>query len=239
MYRRIRRSELNELAREWHFSFDDSELDEFYDLTTYIHDTTDGVEALPQPAPQNVPATRNAGHTPGDGEDPLNAVVRWCSVKLDGAEGVLSGTRIGLKDSIAVAGVPMTGGSNILRDFTPNQDSVVAERVLAAGGEIVAMLNMDYLAFSGGGDYQLIRPDAVPVRHEPDGGRVVGRLWSRALLRRRRHHGRLRSGRVDSRAGGVVGRDRADADPWAHPVCGDHGDRSADRLRGPDGTERR
>jgi amidase len=158
MYRRIRRTELNELAQEWHFSLDEKELDDFHTLTEYISDTTDGVAALPQPAPQNVPAVRDPGHPPGDDEDPYNAVVRWCSVKLEGAEGVLSGTRIGVKDSISVAGVPLTGGSNILRDFVPTADSVVAERVLQAGGEIVAMLNMDYLAFSGGGDSSAYGP---------------------------------------------------------------------------------
>jgi amidase len=162
MYRRIRRSELNELASEWHFQLDEGELDEFHALTEAISDTTDTVAGLPHPAPQNVPAQRDPGHTPGDGEDPYNAVVRWCSVKLEGAEGPLSGTRIGVKDSVAVAGVPLTGGSNILRDFTPNQDSVVAERILEAGGEIVAMLNMDYLAFSGGGDSSAYGPTLCP-----------------------------------------------------------------------------
>jgi amidase len=162
MYRRIRRSELNELAREWHYSLDESELDEFHKLTEYISDITDSVDDLASPAPANVPAVRDPGREPGDGEDPYNAVVRWCSVRLDGAEGVLSGARIGLKDSIAVAGVPLTGGSNVLRGFTPTTDSVVAERVLRAGGEIVAMLNMDYLAFSGGGDSSAYGPTLCP-----------------------------------------------------------------------------
>src|SRR5690606_27765966 len=120
------------------------------------------VEDLPQPAPDNVPALRDPGHPPGDGEDPYNAVVRWCSVKLEGAEGPLSGARIGLKDSIAVAGVPLTAGSNVLRNFTPTNDSIVAERILKAGGEIVGMLNMDYFAFSGGGDSSAYGPTLCP-----------------------------------------------------------------------------
>jgi len=162
MYRRIRRSELNELASEWHFSLDESELDEFHALTEMVHDTTDSVDELPDVTQELLKAVRDPGRRPEAGEDPYNAVVRWCSAKLEGAEGLLSGTRIGLKDSIAVAGIPMTAGASILRDFVPGFDSAVARRILEAGGEIVAMLNMDYLAFSGGGESSAYGPTLCP-----------------------------------------------------------------------------
>lgn len=162
MFKRVRKSELNDIAREWHFSLDDEEVDEFHKLTEYVVDVTETVPNLPTPAPENVAARRDPGRRPYEGEDPYNAVVRWCSVKLDGAEGLLSDTRLGFKDAIQVAGVPLTGGSSILSDFVPTTDSTVTRRVLEAGGEIVAMLNMDYLAFSGGGDSSAYGPTLCP-----------------------------------------------------------------------------
>jgi amidase len=162
MFRRIRRRELNELASEWDFSIEDDQLDEFHLLTEYVADATDGVVDLPQPAPDRLPGFRDPGRSPGEGEDPYNAVVRWCSARLEGAEGPLSGKRLGLKDAIAVAGVPLTAGSNVLRDFIPTTDSTVTRRILDAGGEIVAMLNMDYMAFSGGGDSSAYGPTLCP-----------------------------------------------------------------------------
>lgn len=162
MYRRIRRSELNELAGKWHFSFDEDELDEFHHLTEFLADITDGVDAIPAVKPDRVVAVRDAGRRPTADEDPLNAVVRWCSVKREGAEGLLAGARIGVKDSIAVAGVPATAATGILRDYVPQGDATVVRRILDAGGEIVAMLNMDSLAFSGGGESSTYGPTLCP-----------------------------------------------------------------------------
>ena len=161
MLRRIRRSELNELAREWHFSLDETELDEFHALTEYIADVLDGLDRQ-SPAPVRVlEAVRDAGRRPAEGEDPYNAIVRFCSVKAD-AEGILSGVRLGLKDAIAIAGIPMTCGSRVLQGFVPTRDSVVTERLLRAGAEIVATTNMDNLAFSGGGDTSAYGPTLCP-----------------------------------------------------------------------------
>jgi amidase len=89
---------------------------------------------------------------------------------VPGAEGVLSGKRVALKDSVAVAGVPLTCGSRVLAGFVPEADSVAAERILLAGGEIIAVTNMDDLAFSGGGDSSCYGPTLNPF----DPGRTAG-----------------------------------------------------------------
>jgi amidase len=99
-----------------------------------------------------ISSERHSGRRPRSGEDPLNAIVRWCGAQRVGATGVLDGLRVAVKDSVAVAGVPMTLGSSVIQGFVPSTDSVVAERILEAGGQIVAMTNMDSFAFSGGGD---------------------------------------------------------------------------------------
>ncbi len=122
----------------------------------------DGLETqIPQTEPP-VQATRDPGRPPARGEDPLNAIVRHCRIRADGAEGVLSGSRIALKDAIAIAGIPLTCGSRSLQGFVPQIDATVTDRVLRAGGEIVCITNMDDLAFSGGGDSGWYGPTLNP-----------------------------------------------------------------------------
>ena len=65
------------------------------------------------------------------------------------AAGKLAGKRIGLKDNVCVAGVPLTCASSVLEGYVPDFDATIVTRILEAGGEIVAKLNMD--AWSGGG----------------------------------------------------------------------------------------
>ncbi|MEZ5102308.1 MAG: amidase family protein [Thermoleophilia bacterium] len=95
--------------------------------------------------------------------DPLNAIVRFTRVKQVGASGPLAGKRVVVKDSFAVAGVPMTCGSRVLQGFVPTQDSTVAARLLAAGAEIVGMANMENMAFSGGGETSYYGPIGNPA----------------------------------------------------------------------------
>ncbi len=96
-------------------------------------------------------ADRDAGRRATSDDDPYNAIVRWCRV-TPASGGPLEGMRIAVKDSVAVAGVPITLGSRAVKDFVPRRDSVVTRRLLEAGAEIVAIANMDDFAFSGGGD---------------------------------------------------------------------------------------
>src|SRR2546422_9051516 len=57
-------------------------------------------------------ARRDSGRRPPPDEDPFNAVIRTC--RVEGFEsGPLTGMTVGLKDNIAVAGVPMTNGSRL------------------------------------------------------------------------------------------------------------------------------
>ena len=98
-----------------------------------------------------LPADRDPGMPATSVNDPYNAAIRWCRIRAE-FDGPLAGMRIGVKDSVAVAGVPLTCGSPVLRAFVPSRDSVVAARLLRAGAQIVCTTNMDDLATSGGGD---------------------------------------------------------------------------------------
>ena len=64
-----------------------------------------------EPEPPAGRAMRDPGARPARGEDPLNAIVRRCRVRAAGHEGVLSGKRVAIKDSVAIAGIPLTCGS--------------------------------------------------------------------------------------------------------------------------------
>ncbi|HTJ57125.1 MAG TPA: amidase family protein [Devosiaceae bacterium] len=82
-------------------------------------------------------------------QDPLNTFTWAC--RVEGApEGVLSGKTVGLKDNIALAGVPLTMGSHFMDGYIPDYDATVATRLLAHGATIVGKLNMHDFASGGG-----------------------------------------------------------------------------------------
>ncbi|MFB6093141.1 MAG: amidase [Haloquadratum sp.] len=95
-------------------------------------------------------AGRNGGYRPDADEDPHNAWIRKLSLGSD-ADGPLSATSVGLKDSIALAGVELTLGSSVMEGFVPEIDATVVHRLRDAGAEIAGKLNMESFAFSGTG----------------------------------------------------------------------------------------
>ena len=146
------RAELQALAQRWRFGLAPAELDTIETLAEQLVRAAEAAVAdAPRPEPP-LGGRRDPGRAPTPEEDPLNAIVRWCDVALDGASGVLDGLRVAFKDCIAVAGVPLTGGSTLLEGFVPGEDSTVGRRVIEAGGRIVAITNMDCVAWSGYGD---------------------------------------------------------------------------------------
>lgn len=82
---------------------------------------------------------RGLCRTPTSDEDPHNAVLRFCDVSGTDA-GPLAGMRIGIKDKIAVAGVPMTSEGPHENPSTsiPKNDALVVRRLLDAGAHITA-----------------------------------------------------------------------------------------------------
>jgi len=128
------------------------------------------LEAMGDPVdPRPEPTGMRADWPPATAENPYNAIVRKCLI-CGAPEGPLNGKRIGLKDNISVAGVEMTLGSTILRDFRPTRDATVTARLLAAGADIVAIVNMDAFAYSGAGDTSRNGPTLNPY----DKARLAG-----------------------------------------------------------------
>src|SRR5579883_2768294 len=170
MVRRIEAEELPELAASWGFAVDARREAELLRVAEAVYPAFDALEAQERAARAPLAARRDPGRAPLAGEDPYNAVVRFCRVRAEAHEGVLSGKRIAVKDSVAIAGVPLTCGSRVLQGFVPAEDSVVAERILRAGGEVVAIANMDDMAFSGGGESSWYGP----TRNPWDSARAAG-----------------------------------------------------------------
>ena len=157
---------LQELAELNHFSLSGKELEDFHEI---ISDLFDGFHKLEQ-MPSNLPVARHgerrSGNRPSPAEDPYNAIVRRCRV-TGATSGVLAGRKVGVKDNVGVAGIPMTCGSLVMKGFVPDVDATVVTRLLDAGAEIVAVLNMDDFAFSGAGDTSAYGPTLNPysLRH--------------------------------------------------------------------------
>lgn len=170
MIPRIEPDELHELARSWGFTVDAGEAEQLLAVAEAIFQTFDLLDSQERARVTPVAAVRDPGRPPDAGDDPLNAIVRFCRVRAEGCEGVLSGVRVAVKDSVAIAGIPLTCGSRALEAYVPAEDSVVADRLLRAGAELVAITNMDDLAFSGGGESSWYGP----TRNPWDEGRSAG-----------------------------------------------------------------
>nr|KAG5700739.1 hypothetical protein BaRGS_029104 [Batillaria attramentaria] len=72
----------------------------------------------------------------------------------DKAEGKLSGRTVGIKDNIAVAGVPMRCGSKILEHYVPEFDASIVTRILDAGQKMLPPTHVacGLIDFAIGGD---------------------------------------------------------------------------------------
>ncbi len=124
------------------------------DLAVYTHaaqglfGALNAIEALPEAVP--TPRwPRDGWRRPREDENPLGAWVAKAEVR--GAEqGSLAGRTVVLKDNVALAGVPMGGGTDFLADYIPPCDATVVTRILDAGGTILGKAQCEYLSSSAG-----------------------------------------------------------------------------------------
>ena len=63
----------------------------------------------------------------------------------------MAGVRVGVKDNICLAGIPMLNGTEMLEGFVPREDATVVMRLLDAGAEIVGKTAVPAFCFDGGG----------------------------------------------------------------------------------------
>ena len=105
------------------------------------------VDSMPDELPE-VRYPRVPGHRPTGDENPHNGWY-WKTAIEGAAEGPLAGKRVGIKDNVCVAGVPMMNGASVLEGYVPEVDATVVSRILDAGGEIAGKTACEYLCFSG------------------------------------------------------------------------------------------
>src|SRR6266852_4855902 len=140
--------QLREIAASLGFRMTDQ------DLACYLELMSDGlaaysmIDALPDYLP-SVRYPRGKGYRPAGDENRYGAWYWKTSIK-GASQGKLAGGKIGLKDNVCVAGVPLSGGSSILEGYVPEIDATIATRILDAGGEIVGKSVCEYFSFSGG-----------------------------------------------------------------------------------------
>jgi amidase len=141
--------QVTEYAAKHNLHLSSAEAEEMIAAVTVGLAAMDRVDELDAPTIELRHTERDPGRAPRGGEDPFNAVVRFCEVK-GAAEGPLAGRTVGVKDCIAVAGVPTTDGGRRMPFPVPTEDAVVVERLLDAGATITMKTNMEDLALGLG-----------------------------------------------------------------------------------------
>ena len=157
--------DLERLAQANHFELNEEELEAFQTLIPGMFKLYEQMERMPQPSEPLKYRERDSGYRPSRKDDPFNAILRRCTLK-GASSGKLAGKRFGLKNNICVAGMPMTSGSILLEDYVADIDATIVTRLLDAGAEIVALLNLEDLSFSGGGDTSAFGPVLNPHNTE-------------------------------------------------------------------------
>ena len=149
--------------------------------------------------PDDIPPVkypRTSGYRPEGEENKYGAWIVKISIK--GAKnGKLAGKRVAVKDTYALAGVPLTNGASVLEGYVPEFDATIVTRLLDAGAEIVGKSVCEYFSFSGGAATSVTGPVHNPRAwgHTPGGSSTgSGASGSR---RRSRYGNRRRPSRFD------------------------------------------
>src|SRR5262245_36668974 len=121
MVERVQPDELHDLARSWGFSLDANEQAQLLAVAEGVFQAFDLLESQQPARVEPVDAAQDPGRKPTAQEDPLNALVRLCRVRAEDAEGVLSGTRIGVKTRSRSRVSPSRAAHAFCRDTCPRR----------------------------------------------------------------------------------------------------------------------
>ncbi len=168
--RRPSKADLIEIGKRYHLNLTEEEVQDFHELAAAVLTGYDELDQYPDPLREVTPAIRIPRSRPAPEDNPLNGIVRNCSVRMQSTKGVLSGMRIGVKDTVCIAGIPMTCASRLLYDYVPDIDATIVKRILEADGHITAILNTDDFAFSGGGHTSVYGVGLNPENSEHTAG---------------------------------------------------------------------
>ena len=139
--------EFEAIAADLGFSMTRADVESFANIAVGAIDSYNRLdEMVPPKLPVKYP--RTSGRQPTPEENPLAAWAWKCEVKGE-AKGQLAGKKIALKDNVALAGVPMANGTNVLEGYVPDIDATIVTRILEAGGTITGKAANTYLCFDG------------------------------------------------------------------------------------------
>lgn len=159
--------ELIELAETYNLEVGDEEVD---DIQEEVNGFLDGLDEIFElPIDRSEPEIGERSWRQGD--DPYNAISTRCSVPptTDHSD-LLGDVRVGIKDIITVAGVPMQCASRLMRGYVPTKDATVVRRLRAAGASITAKTNLDEFASCARGT----TADVGPIRNPHDDSHTAG-----------------------------------------------------------------
>lgn len=158
------KAEIREYGEDLHLQLTEEEVEAFRDLICDNLDMYDTVRNHTQRGKVQPERTLDPGDRANDA-DPYNAWITRCEIE-GASDGPLAGMDVAIKDSVAVAGVEMTCGSQVMEGYVPPTDATIVTRLLEAGGRIVGKTNMDDMAFTGNGHSSAFGPTLNP--HDPD-----------------------------------------------------------------------
>jgi len=162
-------AEIVELARGFGLALTEAESDAYQRLMGGALRAYRRIDELTEPLPA-VGYPRDPGRRPTPEDNPYNAWY-WRTTIEGAATGPLTGMRVGVKDAICVAGVPMMNGSRVLEGLVPTVDATVVTRLLDAGATIAGKTTSEDCSFSAGGHTATYGPVRNPRKptHSPGG----------------------------------------------------------------------
>ncbi|MCB8877571.1 amidase [Acidisoma silvae] len=123
----------------------------------------DTVMAQPDPDWPVAAYDRSAPMRPEPADNPHNAWA-WRMVVQGAATGPLQGCTVALKDTILLAGAPMSNGSKLFDGHVADMDATVVTRMLDAGATILGKAQCEDFCVSGGSHTSAFGPVHNPRR---------------------------------------------------------------------------
>jgi len=154
-------AELRRLAQDLGFELSEAT---FASMAERVRGTVGalGLLAALDPATPPTRHPRLAGGPPGGEDNPYNAWSWRCEV--DGAaDGPLRGVTVAVKESVCVAGVPMSNGSAVLEHHIPAYDATVVSRLLDAGATVNGRATSENFGLSSGSNTSSSGPVLNPA----------------------------------------------------------------------------
>ncbi len=197
------KAELAAIAAHYGLELGDEDLETYQELIGGIVGSYDVVERLYAEIAPHAPADR-VYEWPQPQQNLLGAWYAKTNINKT-QMGPLAGQRIVLKDTVALAGVPMMMGSKIVEGFTPDTDATVVTRLLDAGATLVGKAVCEDLCLSSASHTSA----SGPVRNPWDTSRTSGGSSSGCAVL-------VATGEVD----GAIGGDQAGSIRVPSAFCG-------------------